>query len=91
MLTLSQTFTVLTQIFGIISVLHGLGNHITIIQEKGELHNFLLFTWITVFFFNLAIPVGKVAAAAFLIEMNGQGSAIPYLAKTINKQILKDI
>ncbi|OQD82894.1 hypothetical protein PENANT_c019G07242 [Penicillium antarcticum] len=67
-------FTTLTQIFGIISVLHGLGNHITIVQEAGELHHFLLFTWITVFFFNLAIPTGKVAVAAFLIEMNSQSN-----------------
>ncbi|KAJ5327716.1 hypothetical protein MYU51_020185 [Penicillium brevicompactum] len=67
-------FTTLTQIFGIISVLHGLGNHITIVEEVGELHNFLLFTWITVFFFNLAIPTGKVAVAAFLIEMNSQSN-----------------
>jgi len=51
-----------------------LGNHITIITKVGELHNFLLYTWVTVFFFNLAIPTGKVAVAAFLIEMNGQGS-----------------
>lgn len=73
-LTYDQLFTTLTQIFGIISVLHGLGNHITIVEEVGELHNFLLFTWITVFFFNLAIPTGKVAVAAFLIEMNSQSS-----------------
>lgn len=46
-------------------------------MELGELHNFLLFTWITVFFFNLAIPAGKVAVAAFLIEMNGQSSESP--------------
>ena len=69
-----QFFTTLTQIFGILSVLHGLGNHITVITEVGELHNFLLFTWITVFFFNLAIPTGKVAVSAFLIEMNGPSS-----------------
>jgi hypothetical protein len=66
--------TTLTQVFGIISVLHGLGNHIATVEEVGELHNFLLFTWITVFFFNLAIPTGKVAVAAFLIEMNSQSS-----------------
>lgn len=69
-----QFLTAITQTFGIISVLHGLGNHITIIAKVGELHNFLFFTWMTVFFFNLAIPTGKVAVAAFLIEMNGQGS-----------------
>jgi len=63
-----------TQIFGFLAVLHGLGNHITIIIEVGQLRKFLLFTWITVFFFNLAIPTGKIAVAAFLIEMNGQGS-----------------
>ncbi|KAJ5637733.1 hypothetical protein N7490_007612 [Penicillium lividum] len=68
---LAWFFTTLTQIFGIISVLHGLGNHITTIAEVGETHNFLLFTWITVFFFNLAIPTGKVAVSAFLLEMNG--------------------
>ena len=73
-LTHYQFFTALTQIFGILSVLHGLGNHITTVGEVGELHNFLLFTWITVFFFNLAIPTGKVAVAAFLIEMNSQSS-----------------
>ena len=69
-----QLFTAITQVFGILSVLHGLGNHITVITEVGELHNFLLFTWVTVFFFNLAIPTGKVAVAAFLIEMNGPSS-----------------
>lgn len=73
-LTNGQLFTAITQVCGIISVLHGLGNHMSTIIQVGELHNFLLFTWITVFFFNLAIPTGKVAVAAFLIEMNGQGS-----------------
>lgn len=57
------------------AILHGLGNHMDVIVHTGELHKFLLFTWITVFFFNLAIPLGKVAVAAFLIEMNAQGSA----------------
>ncbi|KAJ5832062.1 hypothetical protein N7474_000373 [Penicillium riverlandense] len=69
---LAWGFTAMTQIFGILSVLHGLGNHMTVVAETGELHNFLLFTWITVFFFNLAIPTGKVAVAAFLMEMNQQ-------------------
>jgi hypothetical protein len=69
-----QLFTTITQIFGILSILHGLGNHITIVIEVGELRNFLLYTWITVFFFNLAIPTGKVAVAAFLVEMNSQSS-----------------
>ncbi|EPS31718.1 hypothetical protein PDE_06675 [Penicillium oxalicum 114-2] len=73
--------TAITQTFGIISVLHGLGNHITIIAKVGELHNFLFFTWMTVFFFNLAIPTGKVAVAAFLIEMNGQGN--PRIRKSL--------
>ncbi|KAJ5234167.1 uncharacterized protein N7469_003335 [Penicillium citrinum] len=74
-------FTAITQIFGILSVLHGLGNHITIITKVGELHHFLLYTWVTVFFFNLAIPTGKVAVAAFLIEMNGQGN--PKIRKSL--------
>lgn len=64
----------MTQVFGILSILHGLGNHVKVVMEAGELHNMLLLTWITVFFFNIAIPLGKVAVAAFLIEMNAQGS-----------------
>lgn len=46
-------------------------------MAEGNLHTYLLFTWITVFFFNLAIPAGKVAVSAYLIEMNGQGSESP--------------
>ena len=72
----AKLLTTMTQTFGILSVLHGLGNHITVIEEVDELHNFLLFTWITVFFFNLAIPTGKVAVCAFLIEMNGPSSKL---------------
>lgn len=69
-----QLLTTITQTFGVISILHGLGNHLEIIEEVGELRNYLFFTWITVFFFNLAIPTGKIAVAVFLIEMNAQGS-----------------
>ena len=36
--------------------------------------HFLFYTWITVFFFNLAIPTGKIAVAAFLIDINAQTS-----------------
>ncbi|KAJ5669969.1 uncharacterized protein N7477_005332 [Penicillium maclennaniae] len=78
---LAWFFTMLTQVFGLLSVLHGLGNHMALIMKVGQLHNFLLFTWITVFFFNLAIPTGKVAVAAFLIEMNGQGN--PKIRKSL--------
>lgn len=59
-----------------------------IIVKTGQLHNFLLFTWTTVFFFNLAIPIGKVAVAAFLIEMNAQSSAFPYLTLWLTKRSL---
>jgi hypothetical protein len=72
-----QLLTATTQTFGVISILHGLGNHLEAVVEAGELRNYLLFTWITVFFFNLAIPTGKIAVAAFLIEMNAQGSMFP--------------
>ena len=46
-------------------------------MEVGDLRTYLLYTWVTVFFFNLAIPAGKVAVSAYLIEMNGQGSETP--------------
>ncbi|KAJ5489729.1 hypothetical protein N7539_004619 [Penicillium diatomitis] len=73
--------TAITQTFGVLAVLHGLGNHVTSIAQVGELGNFLFYTWMTVFFFNLAIPTGKVAVAAFLIEMNGQGN--PKIRKSL--------
>ena len=72
--TKNQLLTTVTQTFGVISILHGLGNHVQVVTEAGELRNYLFFTWITVFFFNLAIPTGKIAVVAFLIEMNAQGS-----------------
>lgn len=64
----------------VVAVLHGLGNHLDIIKEAGTsvVSKFLFFTWLTVFFFNIAIPLGKVAAASFLIELNARTSmAIP--------------
>ncbi|KAF7717206.1 Uncharacterized protein PECH_004060 [Penicillium ucsense] len=66
--------TAITQTFSVIAILHGLGNHVETILHHGDLRKYLLFTWITIFFFNLAIPTGKVAVVAFLIEMNAQGN-----------------
>ncbi|KAJ5908723.1 hypothetical protein N7495_001405 [Penicillium taxi] len=66
--------TIVTQTMSIIAILHGLGNHIGDLVKTNELGNYLLFTWITVFFFNMAIPIGKVAVCSFLIEMNAQGN-----------------
>ncbi|OQE29709.1 hypothetical protein PENSTE_c002G03056 [Penicillium steckii] len=66
--------TTVTQSLAVVSILHGLGNRIVAVEAAGQLHHYLLFTWTTVFFFNLAIPTGKVAVAAFLIEMNSQGN-----------------
>ncbi|KAJ5133507.1 uncharacterized protein N7443_004863 [Penicillium atrosanguineum] len=73
--------TVITQCFGVISVLHGLGNKIAVVEATNQLGNYLLFTWITVFFFNMAIPIGKVAVAAFLIEINAGGN--PRIRKSL--------
>ncbi|KAJ6108446.1 hypothetical protein N7523_009769 [Penicillium sp. IBT 18751x] len=73
--------TVITQCFGVISILHGLGNRIAVVEETNQLGNYLLFTWITVFFFNMAIPIGKVAVAAFLIEINAGGN--PKIRKSL--------
>lgn len=68
----------MTQSLAVVSILHGLGNRIVAVEAAGQLHHYLLFTWTTVFFFNLAIPTGKVAVAAFLIEMNSQGSTFKF-------------
>ncbi|KAI9662267.1 MAG: hypothetical protein M1821_008434 [Bathelium mastoideum] len=63
--------TVTTQVFGVLAALHGLGNHMTVLIETGEAHNFLKFTWLTVFFFCINIATGKAAVAVFLMEITG--------------------
>ena len=45
-----------------------------IIEETKDVHSYLLYTWVTVFFFNMAIPTGKVAVSAYLMEMSGPSS-----------------
>ena len=45
-----------------------------VIVETDTTHYYLLYTWVTVFFFNMAIPTGKVAVAAYLMEMSGPSS-----------------
>ncbi|KAI9687093.1 MAG: hypothetical protein M1822_002503 [Bathelium mastoideum] len=63
--------TVTTQVFGVLAALHGLGNHMIVLIETGEAHNFLKFTWLTVFFFCINIATGKAAVAVFLMEITG--------------------
>lgn len=80
--------TAIDCVFAVLATLYGCGNHIEIVAATGSLRPFLKYTWITVFFFNLAIPLGKVAAAAFLLEINGQSSTMTPLllaGKTQNK------
>ncbi|KAJ5161944.1 hypothetical protein N7492_007336 [Penicillium capsulatum] len=74
-------FTAIDLVFAVLAALYGIGNHIEIVAATGQLRNFLKFTWITVFFFNLAIPSGKVAVAAFLLEINGQSN--PKIRKSL--------
>ncbi|KAJ5894609.1 hypothetical protein N7495_006300 [Penicillium taxi] len=67
-------FTTISQSVATVAILHGLGNHIEIVEEHDNLRQYLLLTWITVFMFSIAIPLGKCAVCSFLIEMNGQGN-----------------
>lgn len=71
---LLQMMTTIDMVLASMAALYGVGNHLEIVAETGSLPNFLKFLWLTVFFFNLAIPLGKVAAAVFLMEINGQAS-----------------
>ncbi|KAJ5885500.1 hypothetical protein N7495_010010 [Penicillium taxi] len=68
------TFTSVTQSMSILSILYGQGQHIDIVSKTGNLEKYLVFTWVTVFLFSIAIPIGKVAVCAFLLEMNGPGN-----------------
>ena len=52
------------------TVYHGLGNHLTVIEEAGQTNRFLLLIWVTIGLFDVAIPAGKVAAASFLLALH---------------------
>ncbi|KAJ5888105.1 hypothetical protein N7495_008146 [Penicillium taxi] len=67
-------FTTTSQTFASIAIFNGLGNHVEIVESKGNMRNYLLYSWLAVFFFSIAIPLGKCALCSFLIEMNRQGN-----------------
>ena len=67
-----QFLCTVTSVVSTISVVYGVGNHLSIIEKSGQLHNTLLFIWLSCFFFFLNIPVGKVAVSAMLVAFMGK-------------------
>lgn len=63
--------TVATFVLAEIAIHHGFGNHLPVVEESGQLQKCLLFTWLTIFVFNIALPIGKIAVSSFLLEIVG--------------------
>lgn len=66
-----QASTTITFLVGIFAVHAGIGNHVYIVEESGQLKNLLIWAWVTVSLFNVALPLGKIAVSAFLLEILG--------------------
>lgn len=65
-----QMSAVAAHIFGTVAVYYGLGNDIFVSLEAGTDRRFLLFTWLSIWTFQLAIPLGKVAVSSFLLSLH---------------------
>lgn len=55
-----------------VDVSHGLGNHLVILEQAGEVSNFLFYTWMVCFWFDLNVPVGKFSAVSLLLAVHQQ-------------------
>lgn len=82
-----QALTIVTQTFGILAALHGLGNHLNVVIEAGEGHSFLKSAWLTMFFFLIAIATGKAAVAVFLMEIIGRACRSAHCETSVPKSI----
>lgn len=65
-----QTVTTIDLIFVTIAVHYGFGNHMQVIEEAGALSNFLFYTWMENFWFNVIISVGKLSAVSLLLALH---------------------
>ena len=81
-----QTTTMAELIVASIAVRYGLGNHMTVIVEKGQQSNFLLWLWTVCFLFDFNVALGKVAAASFLIALHDR--ACKYIQLVANSSLL---
>ena len=61
---------IIAQVIGTVAVNYGLGNQWLVILELGMTKQFLLFTWLAIWLFQVAIPIGKVAVASFLLALH---------------------
>ncbi|KAI9720481.1 MAG: hypothetical protein M1828_005652 [Chrysothrix sp. TS-e1954] len=62
-------------IFATFAVKYGLGKHLDDVEAEGNTSKFLLWSWLLMFIFNVAMPLGKVAAASFLLALHAQTHA----------------
>ncbi|KAI9727463.1 MAG: hypothetical protein M1828_006405 [Chrysothrix sp. TS-e1954] len=71
--------TVTSQVVGAFAIKYGLGQHMNAVEQSGEVGNFLLWSWIAIFIFHVYVPLGKVAAASFLIAVHAGARQCPEL------------
>ena len=67
----------LLQIFIEEAVEYGMGNHLPVIKEAGQTESFLFFSWWGIWIFHVALPLGKVAVASFLLALLADTRAEP--------------
>lgn len=58
-------------ILATVDVSRGMGNHIMVLEEAGELSGFLFRTWMVFFWYNVSVPLGKVPAISLLVDLHG--------------------
>ena len=63
--------TIVCQAFFVPAVLHGLRNHINVVEGAGQLGTMVKFTWLSFFFFDVSLPLGKIAVSSFLLSVFG--------------------
>ena len=62
----------LTSIFATVNARYGLGSHLEQVVRAGVIRDYLLNVWLSVFFFVLSMPVGKIAVCAILLAFINQ-------------------
>ena len=70
--SIQQLLTTITESTAVVAVHNGVGNHLLIIAAHNRLKQYLLFTWITTTLFCIAITVGRIAVASFLLAVQAR-------------------
>ena len=53
-----------------VDVSHGMGNHIALLEEGGQVSDFLLDTWLVNLLFTVNVPLGKFCAVSLQLALH---------------------